>query len=95
MEGEFHADIGPQYEGEVIRKEDLYIEFGGPKVDYKFERATVKPLEEIENEKVEIIGPDISDLQPYDAEKGGGSYPIAILVDVAGGELDKDAEAII
>jgi CO dehydrogenase/acetyl-CoA synthase beta subunit len=31
MEGEFHADIGPQYEGEVIRKEDLYIEFGGPK----------------------------------------------------------------
>ena len=94
MEGEFHADMGPQYEGEVIRKEDLYIEFGGPKV-VKFERATVKPVEEIENEKVEIIGPDIGDLQPYDAEKGTGSYPIAILVDVAGGELDKDAEAII
>ena len=35
MEGEFHADIGPQYEGEVIRKEDLYIEFGGPKVAHK------------------------------------------------------------
>jgi acetyl-CoA decarbonylase/synthase complex subunit beta len=95
MEGEFHADIGPQYEGEVIRKEDLYIEFGGPKVDCKFERATVKSPEEIENEKIEIIGPDISDLQPYDEEKGGGTYPIAILVDVAGGELDKDAEAII
>ena len=94
MEGEFHADMGPQYEGEVIRKEDLYIEFGGPKV-VKFERATVKPVEEIENEKVEIIGPDIGDLQPYDAEKGTGSYPIAILVDVAGGELDKDAEAVI
>jgi len=95
MEGEFHADMGPQYEGEVIRKQDLYMEFGGPKVAYKFERATVKKLEEIENEKIEIIGPDIGDLQPYDAEKGGGSYPIAILVDVAGGELDKDAEAII
>jgi acetyl-CoA decarbonylase/synthase complex subunit beta len=95
MEGEFHVDIGPQYEGEVIRKENLYIEFGGPKVRYKFERATVKPAGEIENEKVEIIGPDISDLQPYDEEKGTGSYPIAILVDVAGGELDKDAEAII
>jgi acetyl-CoA decarbonylase/synthase complex subunit beta len=95
MAGEFHADIGPQYEGEVIRKEDLYIEFGGPKVPYKFELATVKSPDEIENEKVEIIGPDIGDLQPYDEEKGGGSYPIAVLVDVAGGQLDKDAEAII
>jgi len=95
MEGEFHADIGPQYEGEVIRKEDLYIEFGGPKVKHKFELATVKSSDEVEHEKVEIVGPDIGDLQPYDEEKGGGSYPIAVLVDVAGGQLDKDAEAII
>jgi acetyl-CoA decarbonylase/synthase complex subunit beta len=95
MEGEFHADIGPQYEGEVIRKEDLYIEFGGPKSAHKFELATVKNPDDIEHEKIEIIGPDIGDLQPYDEEKGGGTYPIAILVDVAGGELDKDAEAII
>ena len=34
-------------------------------------------------------------MEPYDEEKGGGSYPIAILVDVAGAELDKDAEAVI
>ncbi len=95
MEGEFHVDIGPQYEGEVIRKEDLHIEFGGPKAAYKFELATVKSADEIENEKVEIIGPDISDLEPYDGDKKTGTYPIAILIDVAGGELDKDAEAII
>ncbi len=95
MEGEFHVDIGPQYEGEVIRKEDLYIEFGGPKAEYKFELATVKDPGEIENEKIEIIGPDMDELEPFDSEKKTGSYPIAILVDVAGGELDKDAEAII
>jgi len=96
MAPEFHTDIGPQYEGEVIRKEDLYIEFGGPKVAHKFELATVKPAEEVENEKVELIGPDITELEPYDVEtEKGGSYPIAILVDVAGAELDKDAEAII
>ena len=92
---EFHVDIGPQYEGEVIRKEQLYLEFGGPKVQHKFELATVKNPEEIENEKVEIIGPDINEMTPYDEKKGGGSYPIAILIDVAGAELDKDAEAII
>ena len=93
---EFHVDIGPQYEGEVVRKEDLYIEFGGPKVAQKFELATLKSAEEIEDGKVELIGPDISELQPYDDVTGtGGSYPIAILVDVAGAELDTDAEAII
>ena len=91
----FHVDIGPQYEGEVIRKEQLYMEFGGPKVALKFELATLKKPEEIEHEKVEIIGPDINDLQPYDEQKGGGCYPIAILIDVAGAELDKDAEPII
>ena len=95
MANGFHVDIGPQYEGEVIRKEDLYIEFGGPKTAHKFELATVKSPDEIEHEKIEIVGPDIADLRPYDEEKGGGSYPIGILVDVAGGQLDKDAEAII
>lgn len=96
MASEFHADIGPQYEGEVIRKEDLHIEFGGPKVQYKFELATLKGPEEVEHEKVEIIGPDLNQLEPYDPEtESGGSYPLAILVDVAGSELDRDAEPII
>jgi acetyl-CoA decarbonylase/synthase complex subunit beta len=92
---EFHVDIGPQYEGEVVRKEDLYMEFGGPKVSHKFELARVKDPEEIEHEKVEVIGPDISDLEPYEEGKDTGSYPIGILVDVAGAELDQDAEGII
>lgn len=92
---EFHADIGPQYEGEVIRKEDLYMEFGGPKVAHKFELATLKSPDEIENEKVELIGPDITELKPSNEAGEGGSYPIAILVDIAGEELDKDAEPII
>lgn len=93
---EFHVDIGPQYEGEVIRKENLYMEFGGPKAEVKFELATVKSPDEIEHEKVEIIGPDINELKPYDPDTDtGGSYPIAILIDVAGSELDRDAEPII
>jgi acetyl-CoA decarbonylase/synthase complex subunit beta len=93
---EFHVDIGPQYEGEVIRKEQLYMEFGGPKVEAKFELATVKGPDEVEHEKVELIGPDINDLEPYNPDTDqGGSHPIGILIDVAGSELDKDAEPII
>jgi acetyl-CoA decarbonylase/synthase complex subunit beta len=86
---EFHVDIGPQYEGEAVRKEDLYVEFGGPKVKNKFELVTLKNPEEVEHEKVEVIGPDIKDAQE------GGSYPLAILVDVAGEQLEKDMEPVI
>ena len=74
----------------MIREGNLYIEFGGPKATHKFELATAKSASEIENEKVEIIGPDIGDLEPYDEAKGGESCPSDILVDVAGGELGKD-----
>jgi len=89
MANEFHVDIGPQYEGETVRKEDLYVEFGGPKVRHKFELVTLKSPEEVEHEKVEVIGPDIKDM------KEGGSYPLAILVDIAGEELEKDMEPVI
>ena len=86
---EFHVDIGPQYEGETVRKEDLHVEFGGPKVKSKFELVTLKNPEEVEHEKVEVIGPEIKDM---DEE---GRYPLAILVDIAGEELEKDMEPVI
>jgi len=86
---DWHSDIGPQYEGEVIRKDDLWIEFGGPKVARKFEFCRLKKPEEIEHEKVEIIGKDMNEMEE------GGSYPIAILVDVAGEQLDEDALPVL
>jgi acetyl-CoA decarbonylase/synthase complex subunit beta len=86
---DWHSDIGPQYEGEVIRKEDLWIEFGGPKVDTKFEHVRLKDPNEIENEKVEIIGPDLNEFEE------GGSYPIGIVIDVAGAEMEEDAMGIL
>jgi acetyl-CoA decarbonylase/synthase complex subunit beta len=61
---DFHVDIGPQYEGETVRKEDMQVEFGGPKIPAKFELVTLKSADEVEHEKVEIIGPDIKDMEP-------------------------------
>ncbi|RLB07420.1 MAG: hypothetical protein DRG50_02920 [Deltaproteobacteria bacterium] len=86
---DWHSDIGPQYEGEVVRKEELWIEFGGPKVERKFEHVRLRDPNEIEHEKVELIGPDLKDL------KEEGSYPIGIMIDVAGAELDEDAMGIL
>ncbi len=88
MAGIFPVDVGPQYEGEVIRKADLYVEFGGPQVKSKFELVTLKGIDEVEDQKIEVIGPDIKDMQE------GGSYPLGLLIDVAGGKLEKDMEPV-
>jgi acetyl-CoA decarbonylase/synthase complex subunit beta len=85
---EFKIEIGPQFEGERVRRDDLYIEFGGPKVKAKAELATIKKMDEVEHGKIEIIGPDIKDL----AE--GGSYALALKVELAGTELDQDMEPV-
>jgi len=85
----FPVDIGPQYEGDVVRKADLYLEFGGPKAKSKFELVILKTADEVEHERIEVIGPDIFELEE------GGSYPLAILIDVAGERLEKETEPVI
>jgi acetyl-CoA decarbonylase/synthase, CODH/ACS complex subunit beta len=88
MAGTFPVDVGPQYEGEVIRKSDMYVELGGPLAKNKFELVTLKNTDEVEDQKIEVIGPDIKDL----AE--GGSYAIGLLINVAGARLEKDMEPV-
>jgi acetyl-CoA decarbonylase/synthase complex subunit beta len=89
MDATFPVDIGPQYEGEVIRKADMYVEFGGPSISAKFELVTMKDMAQVENEKIEVIGPDIADM------KQGGSYPLAMMIEVAGARLEKDMEPVM
>jgi acetyl-CoA decarbonylase/synthase complex subunit beta len=88
MAGIFPVDVGPQYEGEVIRKDDMYVELGGPKQKNKFELVTLKSMDEVENEKIEVIGPDLSEMEE------GSSYPIGMMIDVAGEKLEKDMEPV-
>ena len=81
------VDVGVIYEGERIRRNDMQVELGGPTVKEKFELAKVKPMNEVEDGKITIIGPDIKDL------KEGGSYPLGILVEAAGENLTKASKA--
>ena len=83
------VEVGVIYEGERIRRNDMQVELGGPTVKEKFELAKVKPLNEIEDGKVTIIGPDLKDL------KEGGAYPLGILVEAAGKSLDAGLEGVI
>ncbi|RLE51049.1 MAG: CO dehydrogenase/CO-methylating acetyl-CoA synthase complex subunit beta, partial [Candidatus Methanomethylicota archaeon] len=85
----FPVEVSPAFEGQRVRRKDMYVELGGPKIDYKFELVRVKPLDEVEDGKVEIIGPDLMEL------KEGGSYPLGILIYVAGEKLEEDLEGVI
>ena len=83
------VDVGVIYEGERIRRNDMQVELGGPTVKEKFELAKVKSLDQIEDGKVTIIGPDLKDL------KEGGAYAFGILVEAAGSTLDSSLEGVI
>lgn len=85
----YPVGVGPQYEGERIRTNQMYMEFGGGKVDKKFELCEVKPAKEITDGKITIVGPDIKEL------KQGGSYPLGIYLEIAGPQLETDLEAVI
>lgn len=83
------VEVGVIFEGERIRRNDMQVELGGPTVKEKFELAKVKPMNEIEDGKITIIGPDIKDM------KEGGAFPLGILVEAAGAKLDQGLEGVI
>ncbi len=83
------VDVGVIYEGERIRKEGMQIELGGPKQPAKFELVRAKKMDEIEDEKVTIIGPDLKDLPE------GGYIPFGIYIEVAGKDIETDLEGVI
>jgi acetyl-CoA synthase len=78
------------FEGERVRREQLHAEFGG-KSSTAFEYLTAKKKEaDVEDGKVELIGPDIDQLPA-----GSKSLPLAIVVDVFGRKMQKDFEPIL
>ncbi|MDH5481940.1 MAG: CO dehydrogenase/CO-methylating acetyl-CoA synthase complex subunit beta [Candidatus Bathyarchaeota archaeon] len=83
------VDVGVIYEGERIRRKDMYVELGGPDIKEKFELTKVKKSEEVEDGKVTIIGSDIKDIEE------GKAYPFGILVEVAGAKLEPELEGVV
>ncbi|MHA1147154.1 MAG: hypothetical protein ACTSR8_02805 [Promethearchaeota archaeon] len=82
------VDVGPVYEGERIRANQMYVELGGPKIEKHFELVRVREEKDIKDDQVTLIGPDLDKMEK------GGRYPIGILVEVAGPELEEDLEAV-
>ncbi|WP_435547473.1 CO dehydrogenase/CO-methylating acetyl-CoA synthase complex subunit [Desulfobacterium sp. N47] len=82
------CSFGPAYEGERVRGADLYCQMGGGK-SQATELVKMAEMNEIEDGKVEVIGPDIKDM------KQGESVNLGIFVQVAGREFQSDFEPIL
>jgi acetyl-CoA synthase len=83
------VSYGPAFEGERIRKEDMFIEFGGTRTP-SFEWVRMREMEEIEDGKVLVVGNNWQ--ERYEQ---GGKMSLGIIVDVAGRKMQKDFESVI
>jgi len=78
---------GPAFEGEVVRRADMQVEFGsksGPAV----ELLIMKGMDEVEDGKFELVGPDIDQIE-------GPNTFLGIKVEVAGRKMKEDFEPIL
>src|SRR5271157_1300030 len=79
---------GPAFEGELIRRADAHVEVGG-NLTTAFEFVTSVDMDQINDGEIEIIGPDIDQVDP------GSCLPLAIWVEVARRKMQSDFEPIL
>ena len=79
---------GAGFEGERVRRENMFIQFGG-KYTEAFELLRMKDLNEIEDGKIEVFGPEVDEMEE------GKAYPLGIVVEVAGREFQQDFESVL
>jgi acetyl-CoA synthase len=82
------VSYGAAFEGERVRGDDIFVEMGGGRTQ-AVEWTTSLPMDQVEDNKIEVIGPDLKDIQ------AGAKLPLAIKVEVAGREMQVDFEPIL
>jgi CO dehydrogenase/CO-methylating acetyl-CoA synthase complex, beta subunit len=82
-------DVSIAHAGERIRKNDVYVDLGGPEIGEKFELVKVRPDGGVKDGAINVVGPDISEMEL------AKRYPLGILIEVAGKELEPDFEGVI
>ncbi|MCI8593034.1 MAG: CO dehydrogenase/CO-methylating acetyl-CoA synthase complex subunit beta [Lachnospiraceae bacterium] len=75
------------YEGEIVRRGDMQVEFDGSRVDC-FELVHHKDMSEVEDHHFELIGPD------FDEFPVGSKQSIGYIVEVAGKNMQADFEPV-
>jgi acetyl-CoA synthase len=79
---------GSAFEGEVVRKNDMRIEFGG-KYSRAFEYLYMAEMDEVEDGKIELVGPGFEEVPDQ------GAMDLGIVIRVAGRKMQMDFEPVL
>ncbi|MEW5794030.1 MAG: acetyl-CoA decarbonylase/synthase complex subunit alpha/beta [Candidatus Desulforudaceae bacterium] len=80
--------FGPAFEGEIIRRNETFVEIGAGR-STAFELLVTRPMGEVEDGHVQVIGPDLDDL------KEGDTLPLGLVIEVAGRKMKEEFEPVI
>jgi acetyl-CoA synthase len=80
--------FGPSFEGESIRKKEMYFEAGGTRTKALEYVRMVENKDEVNDGEITVIGPDVDKIEE------GGRVPLGIFVDVYGRKMQKDFESV-
>ncbi len=80
--------VAPAFEGEAIRKKDMYLEFGGGRTT-SWELVRMVNEDEIEDGKVEVVGPDVDEIEE------GSAISAGIYVKIYGRKMQEDFESVL
>ncbi|MEL7659396.1 acetyl-CoA decarbonylase/synthase complex subunit alpha/beta [Acetobacterium wieringae] len=86
------VSVASAFEGERVRKENMFAEFGGNKTEC-WELVTSGDPATMEDHKITVIGPDIDD--PSFADADVVRLPLGIVVTVGGKAMQKDFETVL
>ena len=79
--------VAPAFE-EAIRRRDMYLEFGGGRTS-SFELVRMVSEDEIEDGKIEVIGPDIDEIEE------GSAISAGLDIKIYGRKMQVDFEAVL
>jgi acetyl-CoA synthase len=80
---------GPAFEGETIRRGQMYVEAGGAAKTQTFELVKMREADQVEDGKIEFIGKDVDEMEE------GGKTPLGIIVEVYGKNMQSDFESVL
>jgi len=82
------VSYGPAFEGERVRKEDMFAEMGGQRTT-AFEWLRSLDASEVEDGKITVVGPNLDELEE------GAQIPLGIVVEVSGRKMQEDFESVL
>ncbi len=80
--------VAAAFEGETVRKDDMQVQFGG-KYTAAFEFLRMRSMDQVEDGKITLVGPDC------DSVALGGALPLGVFIEVAGRKMQEDFEPIL